>query len=56
MIPSFDSRLEQRQVCETYDAVLQPLIQYLNKETGDRILRGLEILHSVEVKENAIQR
>ena len=49
----FESRQEKRRVSEAMDAVLCPLMQYLDKDMAALVKRGLEILRETEVKDNA---
>ena len=51
----FKNRKEQREVTETMNALLLPLMQYLNEETSTIVKKSLEILSTVEIenKENS---
>lgn len=46
----FKDRKEQREVTETMDRVLLPLLEYLNAETAIKIRRGLYLLSKIDVE------
>jgi len=46
----FKNRKEQREVTETMDRVLLPLLEYINTETAIKIRRGLYLLSKIDVE------
>lgn len=52
----FKNRKEQREVIETMDKVLLPLLEYLNAETAIKIRRGLYLLSKIDVEPQESER
>ena len=46
----FKNRKEQREITETMDRVLLPLLEYFNAETAIKIRRGLYLLSKIDVE------
>ena len=47
--PVFATRKEQRQVCETLDSLLTPILPFLDKDVASRVNRAREMLHDIGV-------
>ena len=50
MSKKFKDRKEQRKVTETMDALLLPMLSYLNSETKTIVRRALYLLGEIEVE------
>lgn len=46
----FKNRKEQREITETMDSVLLPLLEYFNAETAIKIRRGLYLLSKIDIE------
>lgn len=46
----FKNRKEQREVTETMNSVLLPLLEHFNTETAIKIRRGLYLLSEIDVE------
>jgi hypothetical protein len=47
----FKDRKEQRQVSETLDGILVPLLNVVTDEVADRLRRAMEIIHNTGFEE-----
>lgn len=45
----FKDRKEQREVTETMDKVLLPLLEYLNDDTAIKVRRALYLLSEIDI-------
>lgn len=48
----YKTRQEKRQISETMDAIIYPLIQFMALEHQECIRRALEILHETPIEED----
>lgn len=48
----FETFREKQQVSETLDAVLTPLIPFMDEMVQDRLRRAMEVIHDVPIKED----
>ena len=46
----FKSRKEQREITETMNAVLLPLLEHFDTETEIKIRRGLDLLSKIDIE------
>jgi hypothetical protein len=46
----FKDRKEQREVTETMEALLLPMLNYLNTDTAIRVRRALYLLGEIEIE------
>ena len=46
----FKDRKEQREVTETMNALLVPMMHYLNADTAKRVRRALYLLENIDIE------
>ena len=46
----FKDRKEQREVTETMNALLAPMVYYLNADTARKVRRALYLLDNIEIE------